>query len=119
MKEYVLLFRLDILTQEAQPTEAQIKAYMQQWTQWIDSISEKKGQLVAGGNHLQYSGKVIRGGGATSELPYAANQESVAGYIVIKAKNMNDAVSIAQRCPILAGGDKNSVEIRKTASPGT
>ena len=117
MKEYILLFRLDILTKEAQPTQAQIKDYMQQWTQWLDSISEK-GQLAAGGNHLQYSGKVVRASGAISDLPYVADRESVAGYILINAKNMDDAVSIARRCPILNGGDKNSVEIRETASPG-
>jgi len=117
MKNYVLLFRLDIMSREAQPTEEQMGHFMQQWAEWLDGISEK-GQLVAGGNHLQYSGKVIRPGGVITDTPYVANLESVAGYIIISARDMNDAVSIAKKCPILNGGDKNSVEIREVGTPG-
>jgi hypothetical protein len=40
-----------------------------------------------------------------------------AGYLVILAKDMNEAVSIAENCPILAG-EGTSVEIRETATPG-
>lgn len=116
MKEYILIFRLDILNKEAQPTEVQMKEYMQQWMEWLNEISEK-GQLAQGGNHLQYSGKVIRPGKQISDIPYVANSESIAGYIIIFAKDMDDAISIAEKCPILNGGDKNSVEIRETAAP--
>ena len=114
MKEYMLIFRLDIVSREAQPTELQMTQYMQQWTQWVDNITAK-GQL-SGGNHLQYSGKVIRPGGVVTDIPYVANLESVAGYILITAKSMDAAIDIAKRCPILNGGDKNSVEVRETAA---
>ena len=116
MKEYTLLFRLDILTAEGQPSEEQMKQFMQQWMQWLKEISEK-GQLASGGNHLKYTGKVIRAGNVIGNQPYAANGESVAGYIIIRAENMDDATQIAEKCPILNGGTKNSVEIRETATP--
>jgi hypothetical protein len=68
----------------------------------------EKGQLAAGGNHLQWSSKVIRPGGVVADTPYVANRESVAGYILITARDMNAAIQIAKKCPILNGGDKNS-----------
>ena len=116
MKKYILLFRLDILTKEAQPTKEQMEIFMQQWTKWLDEISAK-GQLAEGGNHLQYSGRIIKPGGIVLNQPYSSNLESVAGYILVLAKNMDDATDIAEKCPILNGGDKNSVEIRETATP--
>jgi hypothetical protein len=115
MKKYILIFRLDILTKEAQPTEEQMEIYLQQWTKWLDGIS-KTDQLAEGGNHLQYSGKVIKPGRVIVEQPYSANSESVTGYILVLAKNMDEAVRIAEKCPILNGGDRNSVEIRETAT---
>jgi hypothetical protein len=115
MKKYLLVFRLDILSKEAQPTPEQMEGFMQQWTKWINEISEK-GQLAEGGNHLQYSGKVLRPKNGVSNTPYVANSESIAGYILILAKDLEAATLIAEKCPILNGGDQNSVEIREVAA---
>lgn len=115
MKEFVLLFRMDILTEKAQPTQQQMKIYMQQWMQWIAEIGDK-GQLADGGNHLQYSGKVIHSKNGITDKPYVSNNESVAGYIIVLAKNIDDALSIAEKCPIL-NGEGNSVEIREVGKP--
>lgn len=114
MKEYALIFRMDILTKESQPTPDQMKEYMQQWMKWINGISST-GQLVNGGNHFKYSGKVIRPKNKVSNEPYVANKESIAGYILIQAKDMKGAEAIAKKCPIL-NGEGTSVEIRETAS---
>jgi hypothetical protein len=116
MKEYVLLFRMDITTKSAQPHEAQMNSYMVSWMQWINSISAK-GKLANGGNHFSKEGKFLRPGNTIIDVPYVANKESVAGYIIIFAKDMDDAISIAQKCPILEG-EGTSVEIRETAAPG-
>ena len=116
MKEYVLLFRMDIISPEAQPTPAQMNKYMAQWTQWIDSIAAE-GKLADGGNHLLEKGVVIRTGGEMQRLPYMVNKESVAVFIIILAKDENDAVGIAKLCPIL-NGSGTSVEVRQTANPG-
>jgi hypothetical protein len=115
MKEYALIFRMDILTKEAQPTPEQMKEYMKQWMKWINEISAK-GQLVEGGHHFKYGGKVIRPKNKISDKPYVANKESIAGYILIVAKNITGAMAIAKKCPIL-NGEGTSVEIRETESP--
>lgn len=117
MKEFVLIFRMDIMTKEVQPSPEQMKLYMTQWMGWIKDISAH-GQLAEGGNHLSKSGKVLRSKNVMSEEPYSVNKESVAGYIIILAKDIDDAVSIARKCPILQG-EGTSVEVRETATPET
>ena len=117
MKEFVLIFRMDITTKEAQPSAIQMELYMAQWMEWINNISAQ-GQLAAGGNHLSRSGRVIRPENVMADEPYTINKESVAGYIIILAKDIEDAVRIAEKCPILQG-EGTSVEVRETETPGT
>ena len=116
MKEFVLMFRMDITAPEAQPTAEQMGVYMKDWMEWINDISTH-GQLADGGNHLSNSGTVLRSNDRMIEEPYTSNNESVSGYILIQAKNVKDAVSIARKCPILSG-EGTSVEVRETATPG-
>jgi len=116
MKEFVLIFRMDILTPEAQPTVEQMESYMKDWMEWIIDISDQ-GQLAEGGNHLSNSGTVLRSTDRMTGEPYTVNNESVSGYILILANDINDAVRIARKCPILQG-EGTSVEIRETATPG-
>ena len=113
MSEFVLFFRMDILSPEAQPTPEQISVYMDQWQRWIDDIAAQN-KLSEGGNHLSYSGKVIRSGNSISDKPYVVNNESIAGYILILAEDEDEAVRIAQGCPILLEKG-TSVEVRKVA----
>lgn len=47
MKEYVLIFRMDITNEDAQPSKEQMKIYMQQWMEWINEIADNK-QLADG-----------------------------------------------------------------------
>jgi hypothetical protein len=117
MKEFVLIFRMDIMTKEAQPSPEQMKLYMTQWMEWINDISAQ-GKLADGGNHLSRSGKVLRPKNSMTDEPYVSNKESVAGYIIILAKDIDDAVHIAKKCPILQG-EGTSVEVRETATPET
>lgn len=115
MKEFVLIFRMDITTEEIQPTPEQMKIYMTRWKKWINDISAK-GQLATGGNHLSRSGRVLRPQNVMTDGPYTVNGESVAGYIIVLAKDMAGALSIAEKCPILQGTG-TSVEIRQTEAP--
>jgi len=52
---------------------------------------------------------VIRGK-AVSDGPYAVKGEGVAGYIIVSAKNIDDAAGLAMNCPILEGD--GVVEVR-------
>lgn len=116
MKEFVLMFRMDILNKEVQPSKEQMAMYMQQWTQWIKDIANKD-LLTDGGNHFSKQGRVLMPNNKTIETPYIANNNSVAGYIIVLAKNLTEATEIAMKCPIL-NGENTSVEIREVAIPG-
>jgi hypothetical protein len=113
MPHFILFFRMDITTKEAQPTPEQMEIYMVQWTKWTNSIAAKN--KLVGGNHLSVEGTVLRTKGKINDGPYIEKKESVAGYIIINAKNLNDAVKIAAKCPILQG-EGTSVEVRQIAS---
>lgn len=111
MNHYTLFFRMDITTPEAQPTPEQMELYMEQWGDWMDTITAND-QLADGGTHLSVQGKVLKPNNIITDGPYTEKGESVAGYIIVQAHDMNEAVSIAQSCPILQG-EGTSVEIRQ------
>ncbi len=116
MKQFVLLFRMDITNREAQPTKMQMEVYMKQWMEWINQISKNK-QLASGGNHFSQQGRVLMGDNQMLESPHISDNNSVAGYIIVLAENLDEATKIAKKCPIL-NGQNTSVEIRETATPG-
>ncbi len=116
MNEFVLLFRMDITNQEAQPTKKQMEIYMQQWMEWLNDIADNK-QLADGGNHFSRQGRVLKPNNEVIDSPHISDNNSVAGYIIVLANNLNEATKIAMKCPIL-NGQYTSVEIRETATPG-
>lgn len=115
MKSYALIFRMDLVTTENQPTNEQMNEYMKMWGRWMNSMATKN-QLLEGGNHFSKEGRVVRSAEQVTEGPYVANNESVAGYILVAAASFEEAVELAMSCPILAGYG-NSVEVRELAAP--
>jgi hypothetical protein len=113
MDEYLILMRLDLITKEAQPSPEQMQTYMKMYQDWVASIAAEK--KFIGGKGLSTEGKVIKPDNVMTDGPYAETKESLAGYIMIRAKDLDDAVNIAQKCPILKGAG-NSVEVRKVIS---
>jgi len=116
MKKFVLLFRMDITNKEARPSKEQMEIYMQQWMQWINGIADKK-QLADEGNHFSRQGRLIKSNNEVFDTPHIVENNSVAGYIIVLANDLNGATEIAKKCPIL-NGENTSVEIREVATPG-
>ena len=110
MDEFIVLMRLDLITKDAQPTPEQMKVYMQSYHQWVDGIVAQ-GKFV-GGTGLAMEGKVIKPGKVVTDGPFAEIKESIAGFVVVRAKDLDEAVQLAAACPIL-NGQGNSVEVRK------
>ena len=111
MKEFVLIFRMDITTPGAQPSPEQMEGYMQQWHEWTGSISASN-RLAPGGNHLSPQGRVVRPGNVITQGPYTEKRKSVAGYLLVRAENLDEALLMAMECPILKG-EGTSVEVRE------
>ena len=113
MEEYLIFMRLDIITKDAQPSPGQMQVYMKMYQDWVGGIAAQN--KFVGGKGLSTEGKVIKSNQVITDGPYAEIKESLAGFIMIKAKDFDEAVSLAKNCPIL-GGAGNSVEVRKVVS---
>ena len=55
---------------------------------------------------------LLRPSGAETDGPYVEKNESVAGYIILKSLDFEEAAGIAKECPILQGHG-TSVEVSK------
>lgn len=80
------------------------------WDNWMQELAEKG--ILAGGDALQVSGKHVNGSKKiVSDGLYAKGNEMVGGYLIINAKDIDDAVEISKGCPIL--NEDGSVEVRQ------
>ena len=87
----------------------QMQEHMQKWAAWIQQLS-KTGNFKAG-DPLEAEGKVIRGRKkVVTDGPYAEAKDLVGGYLLLSAKNLDEAVELSRGCPIF--DSDGSVEVR-------
>jgi hypothetical protein len=111
MNEFVYLFRIDAAAQrEAMGTPERAQQSMQRWLAWMREL-ETQGHLKDRGQPLDRAGKVVRGKQKlVTDGPYAEAKDLVAGFIVVEARDLEQAVELAGGCPMVEGG--GSVEVR-------
>ena len=72
---------------------------MQKWMKWMESLGQK-GVLV-GGEPLQSTGKHVSGSKkVVTDGPFVEAKELIGGYLIVNAKDINEAVEISKGCPI-------------------
>jgi len=113
MQEFLLLFRLDIINKEVQPSPEQLQVYMKQYHDWVGGIAAQN--KFVGGKGLSTEGKVLKANNIISDGPFAEIKESIAGFIIIKANDLDEAVDLSKACPMLKG-EGNTVEVRQIVS---
>jgi hypothetical protein len=109
--EYLLLLRGMDWDRELSPEE--IQKVMVRWNAWYDRfVREGK---VAGGQPLWREAKTVSGkkGRTVADGPFAEAKELIAGYIMCRVSNIDEAVKIAQGCPALDYGV--TIEVRPIA----
>jgi len=111
MKEFLLIFRRDFKTTDAQPSPEHLQNMMKEWQNWMGGIAAQN-KLVSSGNRLSDDGKVVKPGAVITDGPYVDIKESIGGYIMIRSESMEEAAEISKGCPILSIG--GSVEVRAT-----
>jgi hypothetical protein len=106
--EYMLLFRGTHWDKNLSPQE--IQNVMSRWIAWFDRLTQE-GKAKAG-QPLTDKGKIISGkkGQKVVDGPFAESKENIAGYILLQAATLDEAVKIAKECPGLDHGI--SVEVR-------
>ena len=110
MEKFMLLFRGGEHHAYNQEVSQAAKDNMQKWINWMQALAEK-GSLV-GGEPLQPTGKQVNGTKkVVSDGPYAEAKEIIGGYLIVNAKDINEAVEISMGCPIF--DENGKVEVRQ------
>ncbi|HEX4850900.1 MAG TPA: YciI family protein [Puia sp.] len=111
MKDYLLLFRGGLDFTKASPELVQL--VITKWRDWVEDLT-KKG-IYNGGERVTRNEAAVMSGSAKKIIqgPYEANNEMVGGFISIKADSLQQAIEIAEHCPIFDFDGK--VEIREIA----
>ncbi|MFZ5896551.1 MAG: YciI family protein [Myxococcota bacterium] len=114
MSKFMYLFwsRGDALSQ-ASPEEMQ--RLMQAWMKWLDSL-RAAGHLAQTGERLERSGKRVQGKAKlVTDGPYAEAKDTIGGYLIVDAKDLEQAVELAKGCPVFELD--GSVEVRPILKP--
>ena len=95
MVNYLLLYSGGSMS----PSDAEQKQVMEAWGKWMGGLGTA---LVDGGNPFTAKARTIAGKGKVSDGPAGM----ASGYSVIKANSMDEAVKMAEGCPVLMDGAK-------------
>lgn len=109
MDQYILIFRGGDTHVHTSKDSKQERDYIQSWTDWMSGLGQKG--ILAGGEPLQTTGKQVNGKDkVVLDGPYVDAKEMVGGYLIVNAKDIDDAVEISKSCPIFVENGK--VEVR-------
>jgi len=108
MEKFMYLFRGgENHAHNAANSEAAAKN-MQAWMDWMGSLQQKG--ILLGGEPLQPTGKQVNGKKkVVTDGPFVEAKETVGGYLIVSAKDINEAVEISKGCPIFAEDGKLEV----------
>src|SRR5438105_7838427 len=109
MEKFIYLFRGgDNHAHNAASSEAAAKN-MQAWMGWMQGLQQKG--ILVGGEPLQPTGKQVNGTKkVVTDGPFVEAKEMVGGYIIVNAKDIDEAVEISKGCPIF--NEDGKLEVR-------
>lgn len=101
MEKFMLIVRED-MERLRKMTDEERFSNIPEMLKWIQSIAES-GNYVTG-EPLALTGRYVSKNAVVSDGPFIESKEGIAGYDIILAENINQAVSIAQTCPLVMKG---------------
>lgn len=107
MTDYIILIR-ENLAPETEMSEEDFETQIQEFMAWVEDMS-KTGNYMSG-DPLQPEGRYIYKDAIHSDGPFIESKEAVSGYVLIKAKDIDEATALAQKCPIFNYG--GAIELR-------
>ena len=92
---------------------AELQRVMTDFYAWVDGLRGKG--LLRGAQPLMEEGKLVSGarGSVVTDGVFAESKEAIAGYFLLAVDSTEEAVRLAQACPILAYGAQ--IEVRPVA----
>jgi hypothetical protein len=108
--EYLLLFRGTSWHHGLSPEELQQN--LARFSAWFEQL-RNEGRFKSG-HPLVHEGKIVASKEVVTDGPFAESKEAIAGFFIIQAASLEQAVEIAKGCPGLGYGQ--TVEVRPIAS---
>jgi hypothetical protein len=109
MEKFMFLFRGGDTHPNNANDSKEAMAYIQSWITWMQGLGQQG--ILVGGESLQRTGKQVNGKSkVVTDGPFIEAKEMVNGYLIVNAKDINEAVEIAKGCPIFEENGK--VEVR-------
>ena len=109
MPRFVILMREDDNAWSKLPKEEQ-KALLARYHEWVAQLRAQ--QALHAGEPLGNNARLLRMvSGVIHEEPYTRSQQTLTGFFVIEAENLDEATRIARGCPALIHGE--TVEVRE------
>jgi hypothetical protein len=109
MAKFMYLFRSNPQAYRSMSPE-QMQQTVKKWMEWKTGL-EKNGHSIQLGERLDVVGKVVRGKSKTvTDGPYVEVKDSIQGYMLLEAKDLDLALELAKGCPILERD--GTVEVR-------
>ncbi|MCC6372420.1 MAG: transcription initiation protein [Bacteroidia bacterium] len=109
MTEFMMIFRNDY-NPSFKPTPEQMQASVKQWQDWMGGIAAQ-GKFVGTTRLSSEGSKILKPNHVIADGPYIEMKEIVGGSLNVKASSMEEALKLAEGCPILQIG--GNVEVRK------
>jgi len=110
MSQFMLFIRNGEEPNELSPE--QIQQAIQQFSAWARKLREQ-GKLVAAEKLKDNEGLLLRtrNGQIVVDGPFAETKETIGGYFIVEAGNLDEAVALTKECPALSNG--GIVELRE------
>lgn len=109
--EFLLLIRGTHWSHGMSPAELQ--RVMTDFYAWVDGLAQAG--VHRGAQPLMEEGKIVAGahGRSVTDGAFAESKEAIAGYFLLAVPTLDEAVRLAQACPILRHGAQ--IEVRPVA----
>jgi len=110
--ECILFFRDTGWDKGLSPEQTQ-KA-LGQFVSWMEELTQRG--VFKAGQPLEPEGKLVSGkkGRNVADGPFVESKEAVGGYFLLEVDDLDEAVKIAQTCPLLEYGTQ--IEVRPVAA---
>lgn len=108
MEKFLFIIREDLNKLKNWSEEERYNG-VREMDKWVKTLVQN-GNFISG-DALHIKGNYVKKDLVLSDGPFIEAKEGISGFILVTAKNLNDAVSIAQTCTLVKRGDM-AIEVR-------
>jgi hypothetical protein len=108
MEKFLYIIRED-LSKLKQWSEEERYNGVREMDKWVKTLVQK-GRYMAG-DALHIKGSYVSKDQVLSDGPFIEAKEGISGIMFMEAKDMQEAISLAQTCPLVQSGDM-AIEVR-------